>query len=171
MATETSAPSGLRNDQRPERSHPPEWTHRLAREDSSRLAQAEGRSRTLPRRSWSFLPTSGHTSHQSTKWETLITRVPVCAPLFPRRGYQKGKCGGWSAGGTQSSLYARVTCEAVAARSCTCFRRGTELLKQVVSRAVFFYSNSLGDSTSHAAKNTSFLVHFAFEARYHFHSF
>lgn len=43
------------------------------------------------------------------------------------------------------------------------FRTGTELLKQVLSRAVSFNSSALGENTSHAAKDTTFLLHFAFK--------
>lgn len=44
------------------------------------------------------------------------------------------------------------------------FRTGTELLKQVLLRAGSFHSSTLGDSISHAVKDITFLLNFAFEA-------
>lgn len=74
--------------------------------------------------------------HQhNTKWETLIT-VPLLMLSF-----SLSTCHLWSH-----------------------FRTGTELLKHILLRAGSFHSSTLGDCTSHAAKDTTFLLHFAFEA-------
>lgn len=66
----------------------------------------------------------------------------------------------------RNSDHSPITCSPFPPSTCylwSHFRTGTELLKQLLLRAGSFHSSALGDGTSHAAKDTTFLLHFAFE--------
>jgi len=145
--------------------HLPEAIFQLTCEDKSQVGSAQGTGAgpcpggvagllLLP---WSF----GHATHHSAKQRLCFQESRFLLSFTPFITIRSVKTAGLVRGRSPEQPAGCGSTE-------RCFKGGTERLEQVLSRAVFFYSNSLGDSTSHATKYTTFLVHFAFEARYRF---